>query len=91
MEGRQHPGHLATVDRTRVLVRLPREERRRITQADRLRAMSDIELWEVARELYWRAEQFPSEIRMIVNDELRHRRMPELSVSTGGDLDYGSD
>jgi hypothetical protein len=71
-------------------VKLDRAERRRLVQADRLRAVGDDELWQVARELYWRAEQFASEIRMIVNDELRRRRMPEVPVSSGGDVDYGT-
>lgn len=69
---------------------LPREERSRLAQSLELRGMTDNEVWEIARELYWRAEQFDSRTRMIVNDELRRRRLPEVPVSTGGDLDYGS-
>lgn len=82
---------LEDLDRTelRLMAGLPREERSRLAQSRELRGMSDDEVWEVARELYWRAEQFDSRTRMIVNDELRHRRLPEVPVSTGGDLDYG--
>lgn len=69
---------------------LPRDERSRLAQSHELRRMTDDEVWEIARELYWRAEQFDSRTRMIVNDELRRRHMPEVPVSTGGDLDYGS-
>jgi hypothetical protein len=67
-----------------------RDERRRLCQVERLRGLDDREVWEVARELYWRAEQFDSRTRMVVNDELRRRRMPEVPVATGGDIDYGS-
>lgn len=68
-----------------------REERRRLAQAERLRCLSDEELRQVGRELYWRGEQFTSRVRMVVNDELRRRKMQQVEVSTGGELDYGSD
>ena len=66
-----------------------REEQRRLCQMEYLRMLTDEELYQVGRELYWRAEQFTSKTRMVVNDELRRRRLPEVPVSTGGDLDYG--
>ncbi len=68
---------------------LEREERRRQAQARWLRDLDDEELYQIARELYWRAEQFTSRVRMVVNDELRRRRMSEVPVSSGGELDYG--
>lgn len=69
---------------------LPREERSRLAQALELRKLSNEEMYQIGRELYWRAEQFDSRTRMIINDELRRRRMGEVPLSTGGDLDYGS-
>jgi hypothetical protein len=66
-----------------------REERRRLAQAERLQDLSDEELRQVGRELYWRAEQFTSRTRQVVNDELRRRHLPIVEVASGGDLDYG--
>lgn len=70
-------------------MRVGREERRRLVQAGRLVRLSDEELRQVGRELYWRAEQFSSATRAVVNDELRRRRMQTVPLGTGGDVDYG--
>lgn len=46
------------------------------TQEDRLREMTDEELTSIVLELEARAEQFSADTRLVVNDELRRRRMP---------------
>lgn len=71
-------------------MRYDKKERRRLVQAERLAKLSDDELHEVGRELYWRAEQFGPEIRQIVNDELRKRGMQTVSASADEDLGYTS-
>jgi hypothetical protein len=43
-----------------------------------LEVMTDAELTATAHELETRAEQFDAGTRMLVNDELRKRRMPLL-------------
>lgn len=45
---------------------------------DWLKEHSDEELLEIAREMEARAEQFNSQARQIMNDELRRRRLPLL-------------
>lgn len=72
-------------------MRVDREERRRLMQARRLAEMGNEELRQVGRELYWRAEQFSSGTRAVVNDELRRRRLQTVPLGTGGDVDYGGD
>lgn len=42
--------------------------------------MTDDELKVIARELEARAEQFSPETRLLVNDELRRRKMPVLGT-----------
>jgi hypothetical protein len=68
---------------------LDRDERRRLAQMEFLGTLDEEELYQVGRELYWRAEQFTSRVRMVVNDEMRRRGMAEVPVSGGGELDYG--
>lgn len=72
-------------------MRIDREEQRRLVQALRLTGLTDEELRQVGRELYWRAEQFGTGTRAVVNDELRRRRMQTVPLGTGGDVDYGGD
>ena len=43
-----------------------------------LRAMTNEELTAVAMELEARAEQFDSQTRQLVNDELRRRKLPTI-------------
>jgi hypothetical protein len=47
-----------------------------MSQEEHLRALSDAALLALAGELQERAEQFDSQTRMLVNDELRRRKMP---------------
>lgn len=49
---------------------------------DWLAGMTDDELLAVARELEARAEQFDAGTRLLVNDELRKRKMPLLGFGT---------
>lgn len=51
-----------------------------MNQADRLREMTDAELIELAAELQERAEQFDAKTRMLVNDELRRRKMAVIGA-----------
>lgn len=47
-----------------------------------LRGHSDEELLAIAHEMEMRAEQFNSEARALMNDELRRRRLPLLGTGT---------
>jgi hypothetical protein len=51
-----------------------------VSQEDWLRGLSNAELEALADELQERAEQFDSQARMRVNDELRRRKMPLIGV-----------
>lgn len=51
-----------------------------MSQSDRLRHHTDAELLAVAGELQERAEQFDARARQAVNDELRRRKLPVVSV-----------
>ena len=51
-----------------------------MTEAERLREMTDAELGAVVTELEHRAEQFSPTVRMLFNDELRRRKMPLLGA-----------
>lgn len=51
-----------------------------MSQADWLRELTDTELVAVAGELQERAEEFDAKTRMLLNDELRRRRMPVIGV-----------
>jgi hypothetical protein len=51
-----------------------------VNQEDRLRSCSDAELLEIATELQERAEQFDARTRMLVNDELRRRKMAVIGA-----------
>jgi len=45
---------------------------------DWLKGHTDDELLEIAREMEARAEQFNSQARQVMNDELRRRKLPIL-------------
>lgn len=45
---------------------------------DWLQAMSDSELKALVKELEERSEQFDTQTRSLVNDELRRRKMPTI-------------
>jgi len=70
-------------------VKESRDERRRRWQASQLSGMSDAEVREVGRELFWRPEHFGPAVRQVVNDELRRRGMQPVPASSGEELDYG--
>lgn len=49
---------------------------------DWLKNHTDEELLAIAHEMEMRAEQFNSEARMVMNDELRRRKLPILGFGT---------
>ena len=49
---------------------------------DWLKDHTDEELLSIAHEMETRAEQFSSEARMVMNDELRRRRMVTIGYGT---------
>ena len=49
---------------------------------DWLRDHTDEELLLIAREMEVRAEQFDSNARQLVNDELRRRKLPTIGFGT---------
>jgi hypothetical protein len=49
---------------------------------DWLRDMTDDELLTVADELHHRAEMFEAGTRLLVNDELRRRKLPLIGYGT---------
>lgn len=49
---------------------------------DWLKGHTDAELLAIARDMENRAEQFNSEARQIMNDELRRRKLPLLGYGT---------
>lgn len=49
---------------------------------DWLKKHTDEELLAIAHEMEMRAEQFNSEARMVMNDELRRRKLPILGFGT---------
>lgn len=50
------------------------------SQSDRLELMTDAELEAIVEELAERGDQFDAKTRMLVNDELRRRRLPLVDV-----------
>lgn len=49
---------------------------------DWLRGHTDEEILCIAREMEMRAEQFDSQARQLMNDELRRRKLPLLGFGT---------
>lgn len=45
-----------------------------------MRTLTDEELQTIAQELHDRAEQFSPDTRLVVNDELRRRKMPTVGI-----------
>jgi hypothetical protein len=51
-----------------------------MSHSDWLRQHTDTELMALAEEVQERAEQFDARVRQEVNDELRRRKLPLISV-----------
>lgn len=49
---------------------------------DWLRGHTDEEILAIAREMEARAEQFDSQARQVMNDELRRRKLPPISYGS---------
>jgi hypothetical protein len=49
---------------------------------DWLRRHTDEEIQAIAQEMFERAEQFNAEARMLLNDELRRRKLPIVEIGT---------